>query len=64
MQIAVEYISWLQEERAKINRTELEDIEFFKDGMKLDIRKEAMEAWDLTGLNNVDFITSGEYKRK
>lgn len=64
MQIAVEYISWIMEERAKINRAELKDIEFFENGMKLDIPGEITDAWDVTGLNNIDFITSGNYKKK
>lgn len=62
MQVAVEYIKWLQEERAKINRVPLEEIEFFENGMKLDIPKEIIEKFDFTGLNNIDFIWSDFYK--
>lgn len=62
MQVAVEYIKWLTEERAKINRAELDDITFFENGVKLYIPKEIVAAFALTGMNNVDFITSGFYK--
>ena len=63
-QIAIEYIQWLQEERRKINLAELDKIDFFKDGMKLDIPKEVIDKFEFTGLNNVDFITSGFYRKK
>lgn len=63
MQIAVEYIRWLVEERAKINRVPLESIEFFENGMKLDIQPEVLEEWRFVGLNNIDFITTNEYSR-
>ena len=62
MQVAVEYIKWIQEERWKVNRAKLEDIEFFENGMKIDIPKEAIDKFELTGLNNIDFIWSGFYK--
>lgn len=62
MQVAVEYIKWIQEERTKVNRAKLEDIEFFENGMKIDIPKEVIDKFELTGLNNIDFIWSGFYK--
>lgn len=62
--IAIEYIQWLQKERAKINLAKLEEIEFFKNGMKLDISKDVIDAFELTGLNNADFISSGFYRKK
>ncbi len=62
MQIAIEWIEYLIDERAKINLTPLEDIEFFKNGMKLDIPKEVVREFEFTGLNNIDFITTGSYK--
>lgn len=62
MKIAVEYIRWLQEERAKINALPLEEITFFENGMKVVVPKEVVNDWDFSGLNNTDFITSGRYK--
>jgi hypothetical protein len=62
MKVAVEYIKWLTEERQRINKTPLEEIEFYEDGMKVDMSKELIEAFEFTGLNNIDFITSEFYK--
>jgi len=62
MKVAVEYIEWLQEERAKINRVALEEIEFYKNGMKLDFSKEFLDDFSFTGLNNTDFVITGCYK--
>ena len=57
-----EYIHWLIEERARINRADLEDIEFFEHGMKLDIPEKVYDDFESTGLNNIDFISSDFYK--
>lgn len=58
MKIAVEYVSWLMEEKSKINREKLSDIELFEDGMKLNIPKKVIDDFKFTGLSNVDFILS------
>ena len=58
MQIAIEYVQWLMEEKSKINRVPLEDLEIFENGMKLNIPKKVIDDFDFTGLSNVDFILS------
>jgi len=58
MKIAIEYVEWLMEEKSKINRAKLEDIELFENGMKLDIPQKVIDDFDYTGLSNVDFILS------
>lgn len=58
MQIAIEYVNWLMEERSKINRVALEDLEIFENGRKLDIPQKVIDDFGLTGLSNVDFILS------
>lgn len=58
MKVAVEYVNWLMEEKSKINRAKLGDIELFENGMKLDIPQKVIDDWDFTGLSNVDFILS------
>ncbi len=58
MKIAIEYVHWLMEERSKINRVGLHDLELFENGMKLDIPKKVLDDFELTGLSNVDFILS------
>lgn len=62
MEIAVEYVRWLQEERAKINRADLETITFFENGRKLDICQDVFDDFAFVGLNNIDFIWSDFYK--
>lgn len=58
MKIAIEYVEWLIEEKSKINRVPLKDLELFENGMKLDIPKKVIDDFDYTGLSNVDFILS------
>lgn len=58
MKIAIEYVRWLMEEKSKINRVALKDIELFENGMKLDISRKVIDDFDFTGLSNVDFILS------
>lgn len=63
MKIAIEYIRWLQDERVKINKTLLGEIEFYENGMKVIIDKATIEDFAFTGLANIDFILSDFYKR-
>jgi len=58
MKIAIEYVEWLMEEKSKINRVALGDLEIFENGMKLDIPQKVIDDFDFTGLSNVDFILS------
>jgi hypothetical protein len=62
MKVAVEYIKWLTEERQKINKTPLEEIEFYENGMKVDVSEKMIKDFKFVGLNNIDFITSDFYK--
>jgi len=62
MKVAVEYIRWLREELVKINKPELEDIEFFENSVLLEIDPKLIEDFKFTGLGNVGFIETGFYK--
>jgi len=62
MKVAVEYIKWLQEERAKINRVDLSDLEFYENGIKLEVSKKDLDEFKFTGLNNPDFAITEWYK--
>ena len=62
MKVDIEYIEWLQEERARINRAELADIEFYENRVRIDIPKKTIVDFSFIGLNNIDFITTGFYK--
>jgi hypothetical protein len=64
MQLDIEYIWQLKNALALINKMPLENIEFYDKGIKLDIDEELIEEFNFMGLNNVDFIISGYYRRK
>lgn len=64
MRIDIERIFEIQAELRKINKQSLSDIEFYENGVKINIDKKTLDKFGLTGLNNVDFITSGYYKQK
>jgi len=63
MIINIEYIKFLKDEMHKINVLDLNDIDFHKDGISIEISKETKEEFEFTGLSNMDFITSGYYKK-
>jgi len=63
MIVNIERILELKEELRKINEVELSEIEFHKNGTKLEIDPKNIEDWAFVGLNNVDFITTQSYKR-
>lgn len=64
MRIGIERIFEIQAELSKINEQYLSDIEFYEGGVKINIDKKILDKFGYTGLNNVDFITSGYYKQK
>ena len=64
LRLDVGYVRYLQQERVRINKTRLSEIEFYEDGKKLEVPKEIIKGFEFTGLANVDFITSNYYKRK
>jgi len=61
MRVDLEEIRDIMERRRKINSLNLEEIEFYEKGVKLDINPEILSDFIYTGLNNFDFITSGFY---
>jgi len=63
MKVNIEKLLELKEELRVINSVDLDSIEFYKDGEKVDIPKENIEDWAFVGLTNVDFITSQSYLR-
>ena len=62
MRVDIEYIKHIQKERARINKVELEDIEFFEGGEKVDISQKIIDDFKFCGLNNTDFILTDYYK--
>ena len=62
LRVNVEYIRWIQEERSKINNTDLENIDFYEGGVLVPIDTNTIERFKCIGLNNVDFILSDYYR--
>lgn len=62
MRIDIEDIRKLLDEKQKFNKLDLDDVEFYENGEKLNIPKEIYDNWFYIGLNNLDFISTGYYK--
>ncbi len=56
MRVNIERIMALRQELGKINREPIENIDFYENGSKIEIPKEAIEQFKFTGLSNVDFV--------
>ena len=61
VRIDVENVIQLMDERRQINITPLEDIEFWHDGLKVDIPIDEIANFMFTGLSNTDFIMDREW---
>lgn len=64
MKINIEHVRKIQEERKKINSVPLEQIEWYENGIKVDINPETITDFLCTELNNIDFIISNIYRHK
>jgi len=64
MRVNLEEVQKNLNQRSKWNSTPLEEIEFYERGVKIEIPKEIINQFERTGLNNIDFISSGYYKRE
>ena len=64
MQVNIEDVKRIAEERAKINRLQFDKIVWFENGVSLEIPQEVLDNWEFIGLNNMDFITTGHYLTK
>ena len=61
LRIDLEELFMHKEYLDKINRESLDNIEWFKDGKKVNISDMAKNDFMFTGLNNVDFILFGYF---
>ncbi len=61
--IDIELIDAVQAFRQYVHKLTLDDIDFYENGEKVDIPQELVDEFELTGLNNIDFITSNYYKK-
>jgi predicted ATP-grasp superfamily ATP-dependent carboligase len=60
--IAIEEIREMQKRRNEINKLDLCDIIWTENNEEVKIDSKVIEDFELTGLNNIDFITSNYYK--
>jgi len=56
MRVDIEKVFELQRQRMEYNSVPLKEMEFYKDGVRVEVSKDALEWWEFTGLNNTDFI--------
>lgn len=61
IKVHIEEIIGMHIRKSQINSVRLDDIEFYEDGQKIDIPEKAINSFELTGLNNVDFILTNYY---
>ena len=62
MRVDIEYVRWLDEERRKINRADIEEITWYENGEIVAISQNIFDHWGYVGLSNFDFITGDFYK--
>lgn len=57
-QVDIREVRRLKEQLGEINKLPLSMLEFMNDGSPVSVPQEVIDWWELTGLNNVDFITA------
>jgi hypothetical protein len=62
MEVNIEFVELLIKRRNKINSVPLSEIDWYKNGVKVNIDKKIIEDFEIIGLNNIDFITTGFYR--
>ena len=62
--IDIELIDAVMGFRSYIQKLNLWEIDFYEDGVKLDIPKELVDEFGFTGLANIDFITTNYYRKE
>lgn len=56
MKINIEDVLAAQAIRHEINNEDINEIEWYQDGKKLNIPESVLESWRFTGLSNTDFV--------
>lgn len=64
MRVDIEKIKQLRKELRDFNRIPIHEIEFYENGVKLEIPKLSLDEWELIGLNNADFVDTEFWKVK
>jgi hypothetical protein len=63
MRVDLEEVWDIVKRRKAINAPMIEEIEWYEGGVKLEIDPKVSAEFSDIGLNNIDFITSGFYKK-
>jgi uncharacterized membrane protein YvbJ len=58
VKVNVEDVKAALQERKRINSPDIRDLEFYKDGKRVQVPEEVIEWFASIGLNNIDFIES------
>lgn len=61
IKVNIEDVDRIQAERRAINTPFMDDIDWYSQGVKINISPVVIERFKFTGLSNIDFITSGYY---
>lgn len=56
MKVTIEEILEMQKRRSEINSFDIKDIEWYENGVKVEVPNEYLDEWRFTGLSNTDFI--------
>ena len=56
MIVNIEEVIELLIQRKRLNKAKLSDIEFRRNGEKVEINQSIIDEWDFTGLSNLDFV--------
>ncbi len=62
MKVDIEEIRALKARLAEINLVPLEDIQWFENGVEVQIPPETVAEWKFVGLNNADFVMTNAYR--
>jgi hypothetical protein len=59
VRVDIEEVTRVKEYLASINQALLKDIEWYRNGVKVEVSPENLETWRMVGLNNADFCLCG-----
>lgn len=54
--VAVDFVKFLDKERRRLNRINIMDAVFTKNGKEIKVSHKQREEWQFTGLNTTDFV--------
>lgn len=64
MRVDCEKVRALKDELREINQTPFDELEFYENGVKIDIENKIRESFKFTGLNNTDFVSTEFWKEE